>query len=58
MERENVFAKLEYFNPGRSIKDRMVLFLFNGVGKKGLIKDEVVENSSGNTGAAIVMILQ
>lgn len=52
----NIFAKLEFFNPGGSIKDRMALFIINEAEKKGLIKDFIVENSSGNTGAAIAMI--
>ena len=52
----NIFAKLEFFNPGGSIKDRMALFILNEAEKKGLIGKEVVENSSGNTGAALAMI--
>jgi len=52
----NIYAKLEFFNPGGSIKDRMALFIINEAEKKGLIKDLIVENSSGNTGAAIAMI--
>jgi cystathionine beta-synthase len=53
---EKIFAKLEFFNPGGSIKDRMALFIINEAAKKGLINGEIVENSSGNTGAAIAMI--
>ena len=30
-----IFAKLEYFNPGGSIKDRMALFILNEAEKKG-----------------------
>ncbi|MCL4333819.1 MAG: cysteine synthase family protein [Candidatus Thermoplasmatota archaeon] len=52
----NIFAKLEFFNPGGSIKDRMALFILNEAEKNGLIGKEVVENSSGNTGAALAMI--
>ncbi len=52
----NLFAKLEFFNPGGSIKDRMALFIINEAERKGLIRGEIVENSSGNTGAALAMI--
>ncbi len=54
--RTNIFAKLEFFNPGGSIKDRMAHFILNEAERKGLIGKEVVENSSGNTGAALAMI--
>ncbi|MGC8562621.1 MAG: PLP-dependent cysteine synthase family protein [Thermoplasmata archaeon] len=53
---DNIFAKLEFFNPGGSIKDRMALFLIKEAEKKGPIGKEIVENSSGNTGAALALI--
>ncbi len=53
---DNIFAKLEFFNPGGSIKDRMAYFIMNEAEKSGLLKDTIIENSSGNTGAAIAMI--
>ncbi|MDP2645866.1 MAG: cysteine synthase family protein [Desulfobacterales bacterium] len=54
----NVFAKLEFFNPTGSVKDRMALFMIEHAEKKGLLKPggTIVENSSGNTGAALAMI--
>ncbi|MEM0138226.1 MAG: cysteine synthase family protein [Thermoplasmatales archaeon] len=53
---DNIYAKLEYFNPGGSIKDRMAYFILEEAERTGRLKDCVVENSSGNTGAAIAMI--
>ncbi|RMG22596.1 MAG: cysteine synthase A [Methanobacteriota archaeon] len=54
----NMFAKLEFVNPAGSIKDRMALFMIEDAEKKGLLKPGgvIVENSSGNTGAALAMI--
>ncbi len=53
-----ILAKLEYVNPAGSIKDRMALFIIEDAEKKGLLKPGgvIVENSSGNTGAALAMI--
>ena len=53
-----LFAKLEYVNPAGSVKDRMALFMIEDAEKKGLLKPggTIVENSSGNTGAALAMI--
>ncbi len=53
---DNIFAKLEFFNPGGSIKDRMAYFIMSEAERLGLLKDTIIENSSGNTGAAIAMI--
>jgi len=53
----NIFAKLEFMNPGGSVKDRLVKYLLSRLGEDGsLTRDSVlVENSSGNTGAAMSM---
>lgn len=53
-----VLAKLEYLNPGGSIKDRSALFMINDAEKKGLLKPggTIVEASSGNQGIALAMI--
>ena len=48
----NVAAKLEYMNPGGSIKDRMVRYMLQ---KMPAGTRHVVESSSGNTGAALSM---
>ncbi len=53
-----IWVKLEYFNPGGSIKDRIVHHIINDAEEKGLLKPggTIVENTSGNTGAAVAMI--
>ncbi len=54
----NIFAKLEFMNPGGSVKDRLVKYLVCHMEKTGeLTPDSVlVENSSGNTGASMSMV--
>ncbi len=54
----NLYAKLEFFNPGGSVKDRMALFIIEDAEQRGLLQPggTIVENSSGNTGAALAMI--
>ena len=53
-----VFAKLEYLNPGGSIKDRSALFMIEEAEKDGKLKPggTIVEASSGNQGIALAMI--
>ncbi|MBL6954902.1 MAG: cysteine synthase family protein [Alphaproteobacteria bacterium] len=57
-QRAKVFAKLEFFNPTGSIKDRIVRHIVEDAERTGLLKPggTIVENTSGNTGAAIAMI--
>ena len=57
-EGNNVFVKLEKFNPGGSIKDRAALGMIEEAEKNGLLKENgvIVEPTSGNTGIAIAMI--
>jgi cystathionine beta-synthase len=52
-----VLAKLEYLNPGGSIKDRMAVHILEKAEKAGLLRrgGTVVENTSGNTGVAVAM---
>ncbi|HEX9050469.1 MAG TPA: pyridoxal-phosphate dependent enzyme [Anaeromyxobacter sp.] len=52
-----VLVKLEYLNPGGSIKDRMALHILDKAEKSGLLRrgGTIVENTSGNTGSAIAM---
>ena len=52
-----VLAKLEYLNPGGSIKDRMALHIIEKAEKAGLLRPggTIVENTSGNTGVAVAM---
>lgn len=53
-----VFAKLEFFNPSGSIKDRIVRHIVAEAEGDGRLQPggTIVENTSGNTGAAIAMI--
>jgi len=51
-------AKLEAFNPGGSLKDRIALSMINEAEEQGLLKPgmTVVEPSSGNTGIGLTMV--
>lgn len=53
-----IFAKLEYFNPGGSIKDRAALFMIeDGEKSKELTPDKtVIEATSGNTGIGLALV--
>lgn len=53
-----IWAKLEYFNPTGSVKDRMARYMVEDAEKRGLLQSggTIVEGSSGNTGAALAMI--
>ena len=53
-----IFVKLEYLNPGGSVKDRPALYMINAAEKTGeLTKDKtVIEATSGNTGIGLAMI--
>ncbi|MCD6319977.1 MAG: cysteine--tRNA ligase [Candidatus Desulfofervidaceae bacterium] len=54
----NIFAKLEMFNPGGSIKDRTALAMIEGAEKSGeLTRDKIIiEATSGNTGIGLAMV--
>lgn len=51
-------AKVEYFNPGMSVKDRMALALIEAAEKRGDLKPggTIVEATSGNTGVGLAMV--
>jgi len=53
----NIFAKLEFMNPGGSIKDRIGWYLIEEAEKKGLLKPggTIVESTSGNTGFGLAI---
>lgn len=53
----DIYAKLEYFNPGGSVKDRIALNMIEQMEKDGALKkgDIIVEPTSGNTGIGIAM---
>ena len=54
----NIYAKLEYFNPLHSVKDRAALYMIEGAEKRGELKPggTVVEATSGNTGIGLTYI--
>jgi cysteine synthase B len=53
-----IYAKLESFNPGGSVKDRPALSMFLDAIHRGLIKEGkvVIDATSGNTGIALAMV--
>ena len=53
-----VIAKVEYFNPGGSVKDRIALAMVEAAERDGLIKPggTIVEPTSGNTGVGLAIV--
>ncbi len=54
----DLYVKVEAFNPGGSVKDRLALAIVLDAEAKGLLKpgDTIVEATSGNTGVALAMV--
>ncbi len=54
----NILAKVEYFNPGGSVKDRIALAMIEDAEIKGLLKagGTIIEPTSGNTGVGLSLV--
>lgn len=52
-----ILAKVEYFNPGNSVKDRMAIRMIEDAEKAGLLKPggTIIEGTSGNTGMGLAL---
>jgi len=53
-----IIAKIEYFNPGGSAKDRVALYMIEDAERKGIISPgaTIIEPTSGNTGVGLALI--
>lgn len=53
-----IFAKLEYFNPTGSVKDRTALAMVNDAMARGVLKEggTIIEPTSGNTGIGLALV--
>lgn len=53
-----IIAKLEYFNPGGSVKDRIALAMINQAEKDGILSPgaTIIEPTSGNTGVGLAFV--
>lgn len=56
--KSKVWAKLEFMNPGGSLKDRIALYMVEKAEREGKIKpgDTILENSSGNTAMGLAIV--
>ena len=53
-----IIAKVEYFNPGGSVKDRIALAMIEDAEQKGILKPgaTIIEPTSGNTGVGLALV--
>src|SRR5690625_7644415 len=54
----DIYVKLESFNPGSSVKDRIALAMIESAEREGVIKpgDTIIEPTSGNTGMGLALV--
>ena len=54
----NLFAKVEYFNPGGSVKDRIALAMIEDAERRGILRPggTIIEPTSGNTGVGLSLV--
>ena len=57
-ERAEVYAKLEFYNPSSSVKDRLAIAMVDAAERSGVLQPggTIVEATSGNTGIALAMV--
>lgn len=57
-ESADIYVKLEFFNPGSSVKDRIAMAMINRAEEEGKIKpgDTILEPTSGNTGIGLALV--
>jgi len=57
-QNKNIFLKLEFLNPGGSVKDRIAYFMVKDAIERNMLKegDTIVEPTSGNTGISLAMV--
>ena len=55
---KNLYAKVEFFNPAGSVKDRIALAMIESAEQEGLINKDttIIEPTSGNTGIGLALI--
>ena len=56
--RPTIYAKVEYFNPGGSVKDRIAVNMIDEAEKRGDLKPggTIIEGTSGNTGMGLALV--
>src|SRR5215218_558547 len=54
----DIYAKLEYFNPGGSVKDRAALGMILDAEERGILKpgSTIIEPTAGNTGIGLALV--